>query len=287
MSVGPIQIAVFEFESNKNFEGRILDELKAVRSTGILKLLDLQFVMKYDNGELAVIELSDLSEEEEIEYGILIGAMMGMGAAGEEGAIAGAIAGAELIASDAHGLTIPDVHELADHIQPGTSACVMMIEHTWAKGLKSAMQDAGGRMVAQGFLTPDALFMIGKEVEAILEAEAVIEEAEAIKGAAILDAMITIAEAAAIEEEAIEDAAAAVIVAEAVEDYAADQAASALAAANAIKTLAAAEVLQTLIAAEMIEEAAIQEALDVLVAAEIIETNAMERAALVAAEAEA
>ena len=287
MSVGPIQVLIFEFESNKNFEGKILNELKAIRNAGILKLLDMQFVMKYDNGEIAVIELSDLSEEEEVEYGNLIKAMMGMGAAEEAGDMAGEIAGAEIIASNAYGLNIPDVHQLADQIQPGTSACIMMIEHTWAKGLKSAIQDAGGRMVAQGFLTPDALFMIGKEVEAILEAEAAIEEAEAIKGAAILDAMITVAEAAAIEEEAIEEAAAAVVVAEAVEDYAAEQAASALAAAEAIKTIAVAEVLQTLIAAQLIEEAATQEALDALIAAEIIAANAMEQAVLIAAEGEA
>jgi len=286
MSVGPIQVVVFGFESNKNFEGRILDELKAIRNAGILKLLDLQFVMKYDNGEIAVIELSDLSEEEEIEYGNLIGAMIGTGAAGEEGDMAGAVAGAEIIASNTYGLNVPDVHQLADQIQPGTSACVIMIEHTWAKGLKSAIQDAGGHMVAQGFLTPDALFMIGKEVTAILEAEAAIEESKAIKGAAILDAMITVAAAAAVEEEAIEDAAAAVIVAEAVEDYAIEQAASALAAAAAIKTMAAAEVLQTLITAKLIEETNIQEALDALVAAKVIVANAMERAELVVAETE-
>ena len=47
----------------------------------------------------------------------------------------------------------------------------------------------------QGFLTPEALLMVGQELEAMAEAEAAIEVAETIKGAAMFDALITVAEA--------------------------------------------------------------------------------------------
>ncbi len=50
-----------------------------------------------------------------------------------------------------------------------------MFEHTWAIPLRDAIRRAGGVPLAQGFLTPEALIMVGEELRAIAEAERTIE----------------------------------------------------------------------------------------------------------------
>jgi uncharacterized membrane protein len=269
MMIGPMQLIAIGFESNENFRGDILRELDEVNNRGVIKLLDLLFVIKDQDGEVTSLEMSDLTEAEEIEYGALIGGLMGLGAGGAEGATGGMEAGILAAAENSIGLTAEDVQRLADDLEPGTSAAILLIEHTWAVGLKAALKAAGGHPLMQGFLTPEALLMVGQELEAITEAEAAIEAAEAIKGAAMLNALIAVAEAETIEEAAMEEAA------------------EVVAEAEAIKNVAAAEAARALIVAGLIEEAAAQDAIDVLVAADLIEETAVEEAADVVAQAEA
>ncbi len=179
-----------------------------------------------------------------------------------------AVAAGEAIDSGI-GLTVDDVRQAAASLEPGTAVLYLLFEHTWATGLKHAVRNVGGVPIVQGFLTPEAVLMVGAELEAMLEAEATIELAEAVKGAAILDALITI-EAAA---DVIDEASAAAY--EAVET------------SNAIRSAAAAEAVRALILAELIEEAAAEEAAGALVAAGLIEAAALQAALEAAAVAEA
>ena len=75
------------------------------------------FVKKDEEGELVVIQASDLDQDEAIEFGAVVGALIGFGAAGEEGAEIGALAGAEDLA-DGHAFDEEDVWYLADAIPP-------------------------------------------------------------------------------------------------------------------------------------------------------------------------
>ncbi len=267
MHIGPIQIVVIGFESNDKFSGEIMRELEDVRGGGVIRVLDLLFVMKDNDGSITAVEDSDLNEEEELEIGNVISRMMGLSEAVND--TEHDLTETLTRATHNYGLTIEDIAQISDQLEPGTSAGILLIEHTWAVGLKEAIGKAGGHMVAQGFLTPDALFMVGAELQAVAEAEATIEMAEAVKGAALLDALRTVAEAAAIEETAIEEAA------------------EAVAEAEIIKTVVAADVIRTLIIAGMIEDAAAEEALETLVAAELIQAAAMEEAVDAVAQAEA
>src|SRR2546429_10029654 len=93
MEFGPVQMLVVGFEHGK-FEGEILAELKRLREQDIIRLVDLLFVNKDDDGEIQAVELTDLTQEESMEFGALAGALVGLGAAGEGGAEEGAPAGA-------------------------------------------------------------------------------------------------------------------------------------------------------------------------------------------------
>src|SRR5438552_15934132 len=114
MELGPVQILVVGFENGK-FEGEILDELRRLREHDIVRTVDLLFVTKDEQGDIAKVELSDLSREEAMEFGALAGALLGLGAAGEEGVEAGAEAGAAA-AADGSILDDEDTWYLADAI---------------------------------------------------------------------------------------------------------------------------------------------------------------------------
>ncbi len=269
MNIGPIQLVVVGFERTDRFRGEILRELEELRTGDVIRVLDLLFVMKDEAGNIISFEDTDLSQEEAIEYGTLLARMIGLNGAGSGKIGAGLEAGSLATAENEYGLTEADIRGIADQIEPGSAAGLLLVEHVWAAGLKHAIRDAGGHMLAQGFLTPEALLMVGQELRAIVEAEAAIELAEAVKGAALLDALITIDMAEAVKEAAIEDAAETVV------------------AAELVKTVAVADAVQTLIVAGLIEDAAARDAVDALVDAGLLDAGAVNQAEDAVAQAEA
>jgi len=160
MEMGPVQMLVVGFEDGK-FDGEILAELKRLREHDIIRLVDLLFVAKDEQGEVAAVEHSDLSQQEAMEFGALAGALLGLGAAGEEGAEAGAIAGAEAGADGSVLADDGDVWYLADAIPPGASAAIALIEHRWAIPLRDAIQTAGGQTVVDTWVHPEDLVAVG------------------------------------------------------------------------------------------------------------------------------
>jgi uncharacterized membrane protein len=164
MEFGPVQMLVVGFAHGK-FEGEILAELKRLRDQDIIRLVDLLFVNKDDDGEIATVELTDLSREESMEFGALAGALIGVGAGGEAGAEAGAVAGAVAM-EDGQAFSEQDVWFVADAIPPGTSAGIALIEHRWAIPLREAIERAGGQPLADEWVHPEDLVAAGAEAAA-------------------------------------------------------------------------------------------------------------------------
>jgi hypothetical protein len=55
-------------------------------------------------------------------------------------------------------------------LPPGGSAALVLIEHVWARGLKRAIRDAGGRNLGGSFLTPETVAAIEPKLAAIPQA---------------------------------------------------------------------------------------------------------------------
>jgi hypothetical protein len=239
MAIGPIQVLVVGFDRTDQFKGEILEELRSLRSRGLIRVLDVFVAKKEPSGGLSEMEVSWLEEDEKAEFGSVVQKLLAAG-----GAPAGGATGQELVelAARASGITPEDLKAAIDAIPDGKALGVLLFEHTWALPLRDAIRKAGGIGLAQGFITPEGVMKVGQELEAIAEAEATVAEADAIRGAAILDAMIAVEEA---EE---------------------------------IKSAVAAEVVRTLVAADIIQQAAIEETMEVLVAADIVEQAALEAA---------
>jgi len=162
MALGPVQLLTVGFDE-PNFHGAIMDELKRLRDHDIVRLVDVLIVTKDDDGKVTQIELSDKPELE--EYGAVVGALLGLGAAGEEGAVAGAEAGAEAMAGGRM-YDAGEVWVLADEIPPGTTAAICMLEHRWAIPLREAILDAGGEVLVDEWVHPEDLVRYGAEAAA-------------------------------------------------------------------------------------------------------------------------
>ncbi|HYV15317.1 MAG TPA: DUF6325 family protein [Conexibacter sp.] len=157
--LGPVQLLVLGFQ-DADFQGEILAELARLRELGTIRVIDLLVVAKDHDGELASIELSDLSDEEAAEFGAIAGALIGLGAGGEEGARAGALAGAEAFA-DRERLDEEEVWYAADAIPEGGTAAIALIEHRWAIPLRDAIVRTGGVTLADAWIHPADLVAIG------------------------------------------------------------------------------------------------------------------------------
>jgi uncharacterized membrane protein len=259
MAIGPIQIIAFKFGADAEFRGEILAELENLRGQGLIRVVDLLFV-RHEGDSLLELQYDNLSEDERVEFGVVIGALLGYGAGGEEGAIVGAVEGALAADESILGMSADDVRDIADRLEPGESAAILLFEHTWAIPLRDAIRRTGGQPVAQAFLTPEAVMLVGAELQAMVEAEEAIEMAEAVKAMALL--------------EAVE----AVVASEMIQEQAAIEAVEAIETAEAIKALAAAEAVRALIASDIIQEMAAEEALDALVTAGLIEEAVLSEA---------
>src|SRR3954453_16674658 len=97
MAIGPVQLIVLGFP-NPDFHGEIIDELERLRQSDNVRVIDALAVYKDPDGELEAMHLSNLSEDEAIELGNVVGALVSLGFDGEEGAEAGAQLGAEAAA---------------------------------------------------------------------------------------------------------------------------------------------------------------------------------------------
>jgi uncharacterized membrane protein len=162
MAIGPVQLIVLGF-SHPNFHGEIIAELERLRENDMVRVIDSLAVYKDADGELEVEHLSNLSEQEAIEYGTKIGALIGLGIEGEEGAEAGAAAGAEEVA-EAGGLNVFTEEEgwdILEDIPNDSAAALILIEHHWAVPLRDAIMRAGGFRISDGFISPLDLVEIG------------------------------------------------------------------------------------------------------------------------------
>ncbi len=159
--IGPLQLLVVGFTDPK-LDGSVLSELVNASETGVIRIVDLLGVYKDEAGDVIAAQMSDLTQDEAMTYGAWIGALIGLGAGGVEGAEVGALAGA-LSALDEYeyGLDADAVATIAQDIPAGGAAMLVIIEHSWAIGFRNAMRDSGGILIAQDFLSPETLIALG------------------------------------------------------------------------------------------------------------------------------
>jgi hypothetical protein len=162
MTIGPIQGFVIGFPDNDVFEGRIADELARLSDVGEIRIIDAVFVMR-DGGDVSILSITELDDDQRAELRAAVGALVGLGVAGVDGAEAGAELGAS---ADPDAPTAAEVLAvgLLDDLPDGSSALVLAIEHLWAVPLRDAVRDAGGLVLAHRSLSAEDLIAFGMDL---------------------------------------------------------------------------------------------------------------------------
>jgi hypothetical protein len=147
-TTGPVQILAVGFREGARFEGRIAEQIDQLERSGTIRVLDFVFLHR-DEATGALVRMDYDGPDRDGQVTTLL-----------EGAAGNGHDGAAEI-TDAFRLTANDIREVADALDPGTSAGFIIFEHVWARGLKQAIAEASGVPFAEGFLTPEAVAAIG------------------------------------------------------------------------------------------------------------------------------
>jgi DNA-binding NarL/FixJ family response regulator len=240
---GPLQVIAVSFGPGADFEGRVLAEVDRLQGRGVLRLLDMLFIAKNEDGTIQRLVVGD-----DEDFGALLASIVPVDGTGLVGSPVG---------EGSSRFDPADAWALAESMLPGTALAFMLIEHGWAQPLFDAIAETGGALLGEGFLTSESGLLVGAEVAAMDEAAEVIAAAQAAEARATLLAMAAgtlaaeeIAASEAIRSAASADAIRALITAGLVEEAAAHEAVEALNAAGLI--IAAADEA----AAESLAEAA-------------------------------
>jgi uncharacterized membrane protein len=170
--IGPVQLMSIGFDRDANFEGKVIDELAKLESDRTIRVLDVLFIAKdTDSDDIVVIEHPDAAD-----LGGIVGALLGLEFTGD--AVGGADAdGGEASEHHAFGFSQNEIQQMAAGLGPGESAGILLIEHVWARDLRKAFRGAGGRIIGEGFLTPETIRAVEPELAAISDAIAEVERA--------------------------------------------------------------------------------------------------------------
>ncbi len=244
----PLQVIALTFDLDVDADQRILAEVDRIQGRGVLRVLDMVFLAKREDGTLQRLKIG-----EEEDFGTLLAGIV-PGAAAAESGFASDDSPRPAAAPAASGMT--RAQALVRSLEPGRAAAFLLVEHLWAGPLVDAAFAAGGALISDDFLTGEAGLAVGSEVTVLEEAAAVIAEAQAAEAEAVLRAVAASAGAAEAE-----------------------------AAAEHVQAAAAADAVSALIAAGLIEEAATQQAVTALTAAGLITGAAAEAASAATARA--
>ena len=97
----------------------------------IIRILDLAFMVKAEDGPVAAVDIGDVKEFGEI-FEAFAGASSGL-------------------------LDYDDIAEAGAALEPGTSAAVLVWENRWAAPVAAALRRSGGQLVASGRLPVQAI----------------------------------------------------------------------------------------------------------------------------------
>jgi hypothetical protein len=129
--LGPVDWIVVEFPGSR-FKGEIAPALDDLAARGIIRVLDLLLIRKDADGAIELFELSDLDESEMGTLRLYESAL------------------AMLLSEE-------DVEAVAEAVEPGSTAALLVWENSWAAPFASAVRRAGGQLAASGRIPIQAL----------------------------------------------------------------------------------------------------------------------------------
>jgi hypothetical protein len=121
LSLGPIELLVVKFPGNQ-FKGEIAPALKELVEGGLIRVIDILFVVKDEAGQVAVLEINDLDDDDFSRFDPVVADLTGL-------------------------LTPEDAQQLSAGLEENSSGAIMLFENTWATRFRDALVNANGQLV--------------------------------------------------------------------------------------------------------------------------------------------
>jgi hypothetical protein len=129
--MGPVGYLVVEFPGNR-MTGEGFPILLDLVDRGLIRILDLLFVRKDEDGAVRAVELSDLDRDGKMNLAVFEGASSGL-------------------------LDEDDLSDAGNVLEPGSSAGILIYENRWAAPFASALRRGGAQLVASGHIPLEAI----------------------------------------------------------------------------------------------------------------------------------
>ena len=129
--LGPISYLVVEFPK-VTVTGEGMAHLVDLVDRGIIRILDLAFAIKDEDGTVRIAELADLDGDGQLDLAVFEGATSGL-------------------------LDEDDVAKGGALLEPGSAAAILVYENRWAAAFTDAIRRNGGELIAAGVIPQDAL----------------------------------------------------------------------------------------------------------------------------------
>jgi dihydroorotase-like cyclic amidohydrolase len=137
--MGPIDYLLIEWPGRQP-TGEAAPHMVDLVDRGLIRILDIAFMTKSEDGTVAALEISELGAEIEA-FAIFEGASSGL-------------------------LSEDDLREAAEALAPGTSAALLVFENSWAAPFATAVRKSGGQLVASGRIPIQAVIAALDAVDA-------------------------------------------------------------------------------------------------------------------------
>ena len=131
-ALGPVDYLIVEWPAGKEPTGEGLAILGDLTDRGLIRVLDLAFVRKEEDGSVSGLALADIDGDGELDLTIFEGVSSGL-------------------------LDSTDVAKAGEVIEPGSSAGLLIYENSWAAPFVAALRRGGAQLVSAGFIPMDDL----------------------------------------------------------------------------------------------------------------------------------
>lgn len=121
MGIGPVQYLIVAFPGNQ-FKGEIAPALTDLVESGIIRIIDLAFVMKHADGSMSGMELEDVGSDVFKAFESLTAERGGF-------------------------VSDEDLHAVAGELEPNSAAAILVWEDVWATRFADAIANAGGQLI--------------------------------------------------------------------------------------------------------------------------------------------
>src|SRR3954452_7355797 len=139
-ALGPVDYLIVEWPAGTQPNGEGLKELADLTDRGLIRVLDLVFVTKGEDGAVAGLLLADIDSDGDLDLVEFEGASSGL-------------------------LSQDDYDEAGGALEPGASAAILLYENRWARKFAEAVRATGAQLVARGGIPAPDLVEAAESLE--------------------------------------------------------------------------------------------------------------------------